>query len=77
MSITKDGGLDETVEIPHPGIYDCYDANWPSIQRLYDIGTVMNNEEPMIIDSVQITKKCMKELKYKTVLQSLNEKNNN
>ena len=56
---THDGSLDETMQIPYPGKYDYYDPDRPSIQRLYDIGTVINNEAP--VDSVQITQNCMKE----------------
>ena len=29
-------------------------------KRLYDIGTVMNSEAPVFIDSVQITQNCIK-----------------
>ena len=70
-AVSKHGGnKDERMEIPHLGKY----PDWPDIQRLYDIGTVMNNEAPLFIDSVQITQNCMKEHEYKTILQSLKEK---
>ena len=49
------------MEIPHLGKYDYYDSDRPGVQRLYDIRTVMNNEAPMLIDSVQIIQNCMKE----------------
>ena len=71
---TQDGNIDETMQIPHPGNYDSYDLDRPGVQRLYDIGTVMNNEAPVFIDSVQITQDFMREWEYKTIVQSLNEK---
>ena len=54
--------------------YDYYDPDRPSVQRLFDIGTVMKNEVPVFIDSIQIIQNCLKEYEYKAMLQSLYEK---
>ena len=74
---THHGNIGETMEIPHQGKYNYYDCERPSAQRLCDIGTVMNNEEFMVIDSAQIAQNCMKQNEYKAILQSLkrNKKN--
>ena len=48
------------MEIGHPGKYHYYDPDRPSVQRQYDTGTVINNEAPLFIASVQITQNYMK-----------------
>ena len=45
-----------------------YDPDSPGFQRLY------NNEASVFIDSIQVLQNCMKEHEYKTILQSLNKK---
>ena len=50
------------------------DPDRPSIQRLHDIGTVVDNKAPMFIGSVHSTQNCMKVHEYNTPLQSWNKK---